>query len=261
MILLVAAVVGGLLAGRLRPRAGIHAAHHRVRGLPLAAVALALHVAALTLDDDVANLMEGGMWASLACLASLNLSLTGAAVAGVGLVMNLVGIVVNNGTPVRLGALVDSGQVELAEVPDLEVSPPRHLETRSDRAPWLGDILSVDGVREVLSFGDLIALVGLADALRDLSRRRVRPHDHPSMAPPGDGHGDASADGTGDPQRSEATTTASVDHDWGTAPSPAEESASQYSANPERRAPDTSEFWRDAKVSPSPAHFTARHDK
>jgi hypothetical protein len=245
VILLIAAVVGGLLAGRLRPRAGIHAHHHRLRGLPLLAVALVFHVVAVSLDADLANLLEGGTWASLACFAGLNLTITGAAVAGVGLVLNLVGIVVNNGTPVRLGALVDSGQVERSEVADLEIAPPRHLETPSDRAPWLGDVLPVDGVGEVLSFGDLIALVGLADGLRDLARRRARQPDHPVF----------------DDQPSDDTTRANVDHDWGTAPKPAAESASQYSANPDSRAAETKEFWRDAKVTPSPAHLTLRQDK
>ena len=92
-----------------------------------------------------------------------------------------------------------------------------------------------------MSFGDLLVLVGLTDA---------------SRAGAGTCRGDG-PDGDG----GAATTQASVDQDWGTAPSDAPESGSQYSAKAETTAAEANEFWSDAAVAPSPAHLAARHDK
>jgi hypothetical protein len=248
VVLLIAAVVGGVIAGRVRARAGIHVPHHRLRGLYFLAAGLAFHVAAIAMDDDIANLLEGGTYACLACFAGMNWAVTGLTVAGLGLVLNLVGIVINNGVPVRPEALVDSGSVSVAGLPDLALEPPQHLETSADRAPWLGDVIPIDGLHEVVSFGDLIALIGLVDGLRDLTRRRARAPEH---------------DPTGFWTRGQApiTTAAKADHDWGAAPSPMAESGSQYSAKPDRDAAVANEFWSAARVTPSPAHLDARHSK
>jgi hypothetical protein len=248
VVLLIAAVVGGVLAGRVRARAGIHVPHHRLRGRYFLVGGLAFHVAALVAEDDIANLLEGGTYACLACFAGMNWAVTGLAVAGLGLVLNLVGIVINNGVPVRPEALVDSGSVTVAELPDVELDPPQHLETSADRAPWLGDVIPIDGLHEVVSFGDLIALIGLVDGLRDLTRRRTKAPEH---------------DPTGFWTRGQApmTTAAKVDQDWGTAPRPVAESGSQYSAKSDRDAAVANEFWSAARVTPSPAHFDARHSK
>jgi hypothetical protein len=248
VVLLIAAVVGGVVAGRIRARAGIHVPHHRVRGLVLLVGGIAFHVAALVADGDVANLLEGGTYACLACFAGMNWPVTGMAVAGLGLVLNLVGIVINNGTPVRPEALVDSGSVAVADLPDVHLDPPQHLQTSADRAPWLGDVVPIDGLHEVVSFGDLIALVGLVDGLRDVTRRRTKVPEH-------------DPDGFWTRGQSPATTRARVDQDWGTAPRPAAESGSQYSAKSERDAAVASEFWRAARVTPSPAHAAARHSR
>jgi hypothetical protein len=248
VVLLVAAVVGGLLAGRLRSPAGIHVPRHHLRGLPFVLLAIALHAAAVITDDDIANLLEGGTYASLACFAGMNWAVTGLSVAGLGVVLNLVGIVANNGTPVRPEALVEAGVVSAAELDEVDLDPPRHLETSADSAPWLGDFIPIDGLHEVVSFGDLIALVGLADGLREIARRRTKVPEH---------------DPTGFWTRGQSPTSAAtnVDHDWGIAPSPAPESGSQYSAKFERATAASSEFWREARVLPSPAHFEAHHSK
>jgi hypothetical protein len=246
--LLLAVVVGGVLAGRLRARAGVHVPRHEVRGWVLLVAGAALHAGSIAADDDLATLLAGGACASLACFAGLNWAVTGFAVAGLGLVLNLVGIVVNNGIAVRPEALVESGAYSVEELPEADVTAPRHVETDADRAPWLGAFIPVRGLHLVISFGDLIALVGLLDGLREITRRRTKVPEH---------------DPTGFWTRGQpaATTTANVDHDWGTAPSPAPESGSQYSAKFDRDAAAASEFWSDARVLPSPAHLDARHKR
>lgn len=250
------AVAGGVLAGRLRARAGIHAPRHHLRGWYLVVVGIALHVGSTTTSEDVATLFEGGSLAVLACFAGLNWTVTGLAVAGLGLVLNLVALVINNGTPVRGAALVDVGAATPEELATYEVDPPRHLETSADRLAALGDTIAVPGLDLVVSFGDLIALVGLADGLRDLTRRRAKGPDHDHRA-----SDDGEADEDDDQGSDAATTDDSAVQDWGTAPNPAPESGSQYSAKSDRRAAEASEFWRDARVDPSPAHLAARHDK
>ena len=88
----------------------------------------------------------------------------------------------------------------------------------------LGDVLPVPLAHEVMSFGDLIVVV---------RRRRRRARAEPA-ARPRDRRVVATTS-RGRPR----TARASVDQVWGTAPSGAPVSASQYSANPERTAPAT----------------------
>lgn len=229
------AVAGGLLVGRLRPRAGVHAPHPHLRGTALVAAGLAAFVGSRTVHGDLAVLLEGAAYAAFACFAGRNRGVTGLVVAGLGMVLNLGAVVVNNGTPVRAAALVDTGQLAPgADLDQVELLPARHLEGPADRLPQLGQVLAVPGVDEVVSFGDLLALVGLVDGLADVTRRRQR--ETPSTA----------------------ASQPSAVHDWGDAPSPVPSAASQYSEKAERRAAEASEFWRAARVGPSPAHLAAR---
>ena len=108
-------------------------------------------------------------------------------------------VAVNGGMPVRASALEAAGVISEGE--PVEVDDPRHLETADDPVPVLGDVLPVPLTNEVLSFGDLIVIVGAADAVRELSRRRRAP-----LAV-------AAA------QRPVRTASTSVDQVWGTAPS------------------------------------------
>jgi hypothetical protein len=195
-----------------------------------------LAAAALLVDDDLAIVACAVSLAVLTAFAGLNRSVTGLVVAGLGLVANLAAVVLNNGMPVRADALLEADVVEPSELADYDPGDPRHVETDADAFDWLGAIVPVPVARQVVSFGDLLVLVGLTDAVRDVSRRRAR------------GYG-------------AATTQASVDQHWGTAPSDAPESGSQYSAKSETTAAEANEFWSDASVAPSPAHLAARHDK
>ena len=110
--------------------------------------------------------------------------------------------------------------------------------------PWL---------HQVVTFGDLLILVGLTDSARDFGRRRSRAPDvdDDELWPVPDSEPDQPAD----------TTAAKVDQDWGDAPSPSPESGSQCSAKPLRKTAPDSDFWKDAALPPSPAHLAARHDR
>ena len=87
--------------------------------------------------------------------------------------------------------------------------------------PWLGDAIPVEPLHLVVSFGDLIIAVAVADS---------------PPTPPGPGGGLLLAPvAVPAPSR----RTARPVHDWGTAPPAVPVSGSHHSAKPEVRAPAT----------------------
>jgi hypothetical protein len=197
--------------------------------IPLLAVGAALNAMASVLDGTAATLALAASLAVLIAVAMANRHITGMAVVGLGLLLNLVAVSVNGGVPVRASAMVEAGMVEPGDEATIELTGPRHLETSADAAAGLGDIIPVPFVDDVVSFGDLILLFGAADAVRELSRRRARRE----VEVPADA-------------RQLATMTVSADQVWGTAPSARPVPASQYSANPDDTAPVTIDLDREA---------------
>jgi uncharacterized protein DUF5317 len=92
----------------------------------------------------------------LFCLA--NLRLRGLAVVAVGIALNGAVIAINGGMPIR------------APQAAVQATTKHHAERPSDRLTFLGDIILVPALRQSLSFGDLIMLVGLVDVLFHCSR-------------------------------------------------------------------------------------------
>lgn len=243
MVLLVVAVLGGLAAGLLRPPLGARGVRLHLRGMGLLAVGAVGTAVAQVVRHDQATLVMGLSLAVLLGFVARNVHLTGIVVIGCGLLLNLVSVVVNNGMPVRGGALVAAGVVTREELPTIDLAGVRHLESPTDRLGVLGDVLPVPATREVLSFGDLIIVVGVADALRELARRRRTTWSR-------------------DERRtySSTMTQLKVVHDWGTAPSGPPLSGSQYSAKPERSAPATIDLTSDP-ASAGSRPFAASHTR
>jgi hypothetical protein len=233
VLLLVVAVLGGLAAGWLRPPLGARGVRLHLRGLPFLAVGAVGTAAAHLVHDDLATLVMGVSLAALLAFVARNVNLTGLAVIGVGLLLNLVAVVLNNGMPVRGDALVAADVVSREDLATTELAGPRHLETPSDRLAVLGDVLPVGLTHEVLSFGDLIVVAGAADATRELVRRRRRAWSREERG-----------------SYVSTMTQLSAVHDWGTAPRGEPDSGSQYSENPEANAPATIDL-TSASVSPA----------
>jgi hypothetical protein len=232
VLVLVVAVLGGLAAGTLRPPIGARGLRIRVRGLLLLAAGAFGSALAQVLEGDLATLALAASLTTLLGFVAINAHVTGIMVIGCGLLLNLAAVVLNNGMPVRPGALVAAGVLDEADLATATLAGPRHLETPSDTFGVLGDALPLPLAREAVSFGDLIVVAGTLDAVRELARRR-RP-----------------AWSSAQRRSYRATTTqASVAHDWGAAPSAAPDDGSQYSAKPDRRAPDTNDV---ASSSPAP---------
>lgn len=244
MVLFIVAVSSGLTAGLLRPRVGARGSRLQANRLPLLAVGAAGTASAQLLDDETASLAMGLGLAVLLAFVACNVHLTGVVVIGVGLLLNLVAVVVNNGMPVRGGALVAAGVLEHDDLRSAALAGPRHLESSRDRLGVLGDVLPVRATREVLSFGDLIILLGTADAVRELARRRRRAW-------------------SAEDRRAylSAMTQLKAVHDWGTAPSGAPVSGSQYSANPDLTAPATIDLTRPAHRRGSRPLVAASHSR
>jgi hypothetical protein len=168
---LVAVAVGlalGFAAGG-RPR---FVADHAIRGVALLVAGLVLQAAGALFDlGAVSTVAVLGSYALLVAFAVVNLRLVGMALVTLGLAANFLVIAVNGGMPVRAQAIVSAG-ASPAEVPHLHYGSKRHLERPSDRLTFLADVVPVPPLHEVLSFGDLVMAVGVADVIFNLMQRR-----------------------------------------------------------------------------------------
>ena len=232
MLTLCIGVLAGLIVGLARHPAAKHAYHPHVEQIGLLAIGAALNAMSVLLDGSAALVALVLSLAVLIAVAYANRHITGIAVVGVGLLVNLLSVAVNGGMPVRPSALVAAGAVSEGE--PITVEDPRHLESPEDPIPVLGDVLPVPLTGEVLSFGDLIVIIGAADAVRELSRRRARPAHVRS------------------PHTAAATASASVDQLWGAAPSGAAVSATQCSEYPDSTAPATIDLANVERASSDP---------
>lgn len=112
-----------------------------------------------------------GMGAGLAFVTA-NLAVGGMAVVGVGIAANLAALVTNRATPVRAGALVEARIVDPAVISRAVLGGPREIADSGTVLEILGDVIPVPQLGLVVSFGDLIVLVGLAAVIHNLMRRR-----------------------------------------------------------------------------------------
>ena len=141
----------------------IAATELRHPGILAAAVGIQLVLEVLhPTSGTVGNMASGLLVASyvfLLVFCAANLRLRGLAVVAVGIALNGAVITINEGMPVR------------APEAAVETTTKHHAERDSDKLTVLGDIILVPALRESLSFGDLIMLVGLVDVLFHCSRK------------------------------------------------------------------------------------------
>ncbi|HUP85338.1 MAG TPA: DUF5317 family protein [Acidimicrobiales bacterium] len=168
------AIVVGLVVGRLRGGRLANLGDTAFRVWPMLILGVVVQgAAAFTGGRAVAVILLSYVLLLAFCAANLNHA--GMGVVLVGIALNLVVIGVNGGMPVRSDAIVAAGIVQRGEVAQLDFGAKRHLEDSGDRLTFLGDIVPVPGVGEVLSFGDLGMSVGVATVLANLLCRRARP--------------------------------------------------------------------------------------
>ena len=168
-------------------------------------------------------------------LAWRNIHLVGMMIVGIGISANLIPVVLNGALPVRGDALVEAQMIEPSELLSTTLSGSREFSDGSTLLSSLGDTIPLRVTNQVLSYGDLILLVGLADVIANGMRRKHRRH-----------RGRRSAH--------RPVSSASPVQDWGTAPSPSPESPFQYSARPDASAPLM------VDLTSSPAHSLSEEE-
>ena len=145
--------------GRLR---NIAATQLRRPGILAAAVGIQLTLEVLHptagITGRVASALLVVSYLLLLVFCAANLRLRGLAVVAVGIGLNGAVIALNAGMPIR------------APEAAVETTTKHHAERPSDKLTFLGDIILVPALRQSLSFGDLIMLVGLVDVLFHCSR-------------------------------------------------------------------------------------------
>jgi len=216
----VVAVFAGSAFGLIRGGRVSNLKHVRLHAPILAVVAIGSGMALDHWSVSLPRLVAlAGMVAGLT-LAWRNIHLAGMMIVGIGITANLLPVVLNGALPVRGDALVEAQMIQPSELPLATLSGSREFADGSTLLADLGDTIPLRVTNQVLSYGDLILLVGLADVIANGMRRKHRRR-----------HGRRSTH--------ELISSAKPVQDWGTAPRPAPESPFQYSARPETSAPFT----------------------
>lgn len=175
-IALLLGLVAGLAAGGRPSNAG----RRPLRGIGALGGAVVLQALPELVDvsETTGLACVLGSYALLLGYALVNVRLVGMPVVLVGLACNVAVITANGGMPVRAEAIlaVESD----ADLDDLDFGAKRHLEEPDDRLTFLGDIVPVRPLGQVLSFGDLILALGVTDVVFRLLKpagavRRRRP--------------------------------------------------------------------------------------
>jgi len=184
----IAAVVAGIalgyaFGGRLSRIGGAD-----LRWLPLLYASAALQFLGSPLQGMPGLALVLLSFAGLVVFAAANFHYAGMGVVLVGVLMNFLVIAINGGMPVRADAVVEAGIADRSELDDLDFTAKRHLERDDDTLMVLADIIPVPAgpLSQVLSFGDLVMSVGVADLLVHLMRRPKRiatDADPPSPSP------------------------------------------------------------------------------
>ena len=182
MSYVVAAIVAGILIGYLRGGRFSALAHAQVRWWPVLLVAVALQVGSLVSDGTPGIALLLASFAAIIAFTAMNLTRAGMGLVLVGIAMNTIVIGANSGMPVREDAIVAAGLADRDDVHELDFNSKWHLETDEDRFTLLADIIPVPGVREVLSFGDLVMAVGVADVIVHLMRNGARRRSQEAIA-------------------------------------------------------------------------------
>jgi len=176
MWLPVALLVGGILVGLVAGGRWSAVRGSGVRVWPIGVLGLACSILPWIGDQSWTTGLIALGWGLLIAFALMNIHLTGMAIVAVGLGCNLVALVANKAMPVRESAAIDAGLATSETVATTDLGPGRRLAEPGDRVEVLTAIIPIPAFDMVVTFGDLIALVGLADVGFRLVKRRAPRH-------------------------------------------------------------------------------------
>ncbi len=168
LALAIGAAIGLVTGGRWQ-----HLGDHQFLAWWLVVVGLALPIAMDHVDlgaFGTALVLLGD--AALLFFCALNSHLIGLGIVAVGVTANALVIGLNGGMPVRPAAVVAAHLARPANVPLLGYGHRHHRERPTDRLVFLADTIPIPELHEVVSFGDLILAIGVADAAAHLTHAR-----------------------------------------------------------------------------------------
>jgi hypothetical protein len=171
------AVGGGLLLGLALGGRITNLADTRFRFWALLPLGLALQVLVEFDSAPIPTALLIVSYVYLVAFCAANLHIIGMGVVLIGIALNALVITANGGMPVRVDAARAAHLVEHGERFELD-EVKHHVEDKDSTLMALADIIPVRPFRQVLSFGDLIVGVGMADLLAHLvrgPRRRREP--------------------------------------------------------------------------------------
>jgi len=168
-------VIGWATGGRW---ANLAVARPRSVGLLVGGVACEAAGAHWSLGGE-ANAVQVAGYALLVGFAARNYLLVGMGLVGAGLVANLTVIALNGSMPVQPRAVLDAGITTPAGLATLSYGPRHHAARAGDRLQVLADAIPLRPLRLVVSVGDVLLFVGMADVTARLARsapqHRARP--------------------------------------------------------------------------------------
>lgn len=182
MLLTPFAVIAGLITGLLRGGRFENLLRTTLIWAPVVLAGFVVQTAAELIDVPARlSVFIIGAFVLIVGLCQ-NLHIRGVAIVVIGLSSNLVAAVANGYVPVRLEALIGAGKVEATIDPETVVSIGAlgQLEDEQTQLGFLGDIVPIGFINDVVSFGDLILIAGLFVLAMNLitdRRRAVRTTD------------------------------------------------------------------------------------
>src|SRR5215213_9403182 len=175
LVVSLSAILAGLYAGLLRGGLVRNLGLAHVQWWPLLLAGVAVPVLVDRGEPSHAVAFVSLSLAALIVFTLRNRAIVGMTIVAIGLSANLAVVVINDGMPVRRDALVDAGLARVDEVDRVEIAGVQRLERDGDQLGFLADVIPLRETRQVLSFGDLVILAGLADVAANLLLGRRRP--------------------------------------------------------------------------------------
>lgn len=166
---LLAAAVGAVIGALRRPH-GTHLRSPVVVYPAIVVIGAGLQLVIGLFDPATQGTVLGVSLAALTGFALVNRHIPGMGVLGIGLGLNMAVVLANAGMPVRPAALVDAGVATPETLADTDPGAGRSFERDDDLIPFLGDIIPVEPLGAAMSFGDLIALMGIGAVSGELVR-------------------------------------------------------------------------------------------
>lgn len=176
VVIVVSIIVAVARGGKLSNLPDIHAA-----GWPLLFLGFGMQIVANLLPDDQNTLAVGlllGSYAALVLMVWLNRRESGMWIAGIGILMNLLVISLNQGMPVLAASVEIAGGS-----PDLTLDAKHVWLDGATRLPFLADIIPLPGA--VISLGDVFLAIGLGVFVEDQLQQPVRLFRHKLKGIPG----------------------------------------------------------------------------